>query len=259
MQSSVHVLTETPDGLVPTGRVDGLGPGESIRAVRWFGDLAVVVTFRQTDPLYTLDLSDPADPRVTGELKVTGYSAYLHPIGEDRLLGIGQEATLDGMTTGTKAETYDLSDLSAPAAVDALVWPESSSPVEWDSRQFTYLPDRETAVFGIDEYAFTVPAEQDGGAADTTRAVPAGGPGLVAASVDGDGTLSEAGRWSASSVVAAEPGADPYASWATVLGHVVAGDAVAVSTVSYGPDGTPRARLAVLGVEGLSPLGVVDL
>lgn len=262
MQSSVHVLAETPDGLAPTGRVDGLGPGESIRAVRWFGDLAVVVTFRQTDPLYTLDLSDPAAPRVTGELKVTGYSAYLHPIGDDRLLGIGQEATLEGMTTGTKAETYDLSDLAVPTAVDSLVWPESSSPVEWDSRQFSYLPDRATAVFGIEEYGPVVPLEPDGGpGTDLGRAVPVGGPGLVAASIDGTGALAEAGRWSAGTLATGRTTADPYGSygWVTVLGHVVVGDSVAVSTVEYGPDGLPRPRLAVLGVDGLSPLGVVEL
>ncbi|MCP6318797.1 beta-propeller domain-containing protein, partial [Klebsiella pneumoniae] len=63
---------------------------EDIEAVRWFGDLALVVTFRQVDPLYTVDLADPARPQVVGELKIPGFSAYLHPLGPHRLLGVGE-------------------------------------------------------------------------------------------------------------------------------------------------------------------------
>ena len=78
------------------GQVGGLGRGERIYAVRFIEDRGYVVTFRQTDPLYTLDLADPAHPRVRGELKILGYSAYLHPVGEHELLGIGQDATPEG-------------------------------------------------------------------------------------------------------------------------------------------------------------------
>jgi hypothetical protein len=262
-QSSVHVLAETPAGLEPVGRVDGLGAGETIRAVRWFGDLAVVVTFRQTDPLYTIDLSDPAAPAVTGELKVTGYSAYLHPVGGDRLLGIGQEATLEGATLGTKAETYDLSDVAAPAAVDAIVWPGSSSPVEWDSRQFTYLAARATAVFGVEGYGVVAPSGGPG--REPATAEPLSGPGLVAVAVAGDGTLSETGRWAASQGAAPESPAPPGEGsaepvpWVGVLAHVVLGDFVVVSTESYGADGRPGARLSVLSLDGLRPRGEVVL
>ena len=87
--SAVTILAEGDGTLEQVGQVTGLGKGEQIRAVRWFGDTATVVTFRQTDPLYVVDLSDPAKPTVTGELKVPGYSAYLHPIGDDVLLGVG--------------------------------------------------------------------------------------------------------------------------------------------------------------------------
>ncbi len=62
-----------------------MGRGERIFAVRYVGDVAYVVTFRQTDPFYTVDLVDPTDPRVRGELKITGYSGYLHPIAPDRV------------------------------------------------------------------------------------------------------------------------------------------------------------------------------
>ena len=91
-ESFLTTLRQRDGGLVQAGRIGGLGKGERVYAVRFVGDVGYVVTFRQIDPLYTLDLADPEQPRVLGELKIPGYSAYLHPIGEDLLLGIGQDA-----------------------------------------------------------------------------------------------------------------------------------------------------------------------
>jgi len=91
-ESSVTVLHERGSKLVRVGGVDGLGKGEEIYAVRFAGDKGYVVTFREVDPLYTLDLSQPSRPRVAGELKIRGYSAYLHPVSDDLLLGVGQDA-----------------------------------------------------------------------------------------------------------------------------------------------------------------------
>ena len=88
-ESKVTTLSERGGQLVQRGQVGGLGPGERIYAVRFIGDVGYVVTFRQTDPLYTVDLADPDRPRVVGELKIPGYSAYLHPVGDDLLLGVG--------------------------------------------------------------------------------------------------------------------------------------------------------------------------
>ena len=87
--NSVLTLREEGSDLVEDGRVDQLGVDEEIKSVRWFDDLAIVVTFRQTDPLYAIDLSDPAAPRLVGELKIPGFSEYLHPLGEQRLIGDG--------------------------------------------------------------------------------------------------------------------------------------------------------------------------
>ena len=78
------VLAEEPDGLRQVGSVSGLGGGERIYGVRWFDDLAAVVTFRQMDPLYLVDLSNPRSPALRGQLELTGYSAYLHPTGDSR-------------------------------------------------------------------------------------------------------------------------------------------------------------------------------
>ena len=82
--------------LAPVGRLDGLGPTEEIQAVRYLGDRAYVVTFRRTDPLYVIDLADPTNPTALGELKVNGFSSYLHPVGENRLLGVGTDADGSG-------------------------------------------------------------------------------------------------------------------------------------------------------------------
>ena len=110
--NAVLVLDERAGRLEETGRVGGLGRGETIQSVRWFGDLAIVVTFRQTDPLYTVDLSDPARPRVVGALKIRGFSSYLHPVGGDLLVGVGHDASATGTDLGAQAATFDLRDLA---------------------------------------------------------------------------------------------------------------------------------------------------
>ena len=93
------MLGEGNEKLVEVGRVGGLGRGERIYSVRFIGEVGYVVTFRQVDPLYTVDLAHPEKPRVIGELKVPGYSAYLHPVGPGRLLGVGQDADSQGRTS----------------------------------------------------------------------------------------------------------------------------------------------------------------
>jgi hypothetical protein len=139
-ESSVTTLELRGDELVELGRVDGLGPTETIRAVRFLGEVGYVVTFRQTDPLYTVDLRDPSAPEVTGELKIPGYSGYLHPVGEGKLVGVGQDAEEDGMTTGVQVSLFDVSDPAAPIRTDTVTVPDSESPVEWDHRSFLHWP-----------------------------------------------------------------------------------------------------------------------
>ncbi len=144
--SMVSVLTRRGKALAQVGRVDGLGKGERIYAVRFLGATAHVVTFRQTDPLYTVDLSDPAKPKVTGELKITGYSSYLHPVGDGRLLGIGQEATSTGMTTGTQVSLFDTSDQRGAKRIAQLHYEGGHSEVESDPHAFLYWPEKDLAV-----------------------------------------------------------------------------------------------------------------
>jgi uncharacterized secreted protein with C-terminal beta-propeller domain len=154
IESTVTVLEEVGGQLVTVGSVSGMGPGEQIQSVRWFGDLAIVVTFEQTDPLYTVDLSDPLAPEVLGELKIPGFSAYLHPLGDDLLLGVGQDATSTGQTTGSQVSSFDLSDLRAPGRISALdMGRHTYSPVEDDARTFTYLPQQRLALVPVSTWS----------------------------------------------------------------------------------------------------------
>jgi hypothetical protein len=136
--SAVYVLTV--DGLRPTGEVTGLGRGERIHSVRFDGGTGHLVTFRRTDPLYSLDLRDPAAPKVTGELKVTGYSSYLHPLDGGRLLGIGQEATAEGRVQGTQVSLFDVRDPAKPVLLARHRLPAGFSEAESDPHAFLYWP-----------------------------------------------------------------------------------------------------------------------
>jgi hypothetical protein len=152
-ENAVVVLAERGTDLVEVGRVDGMGIDEQIQSVRWFGDLAVLVTFRQVDPLYTVDLSDPTAPRVMGELKIPGFSSYLHPVGDGRLLGIGQDATNRGVTRGAQAALFDLTDLDRPRRTDTVgLGRGTGAAVQWDSRAFTYLPEVGTALTPVQNH-----------------------------------------------------------------------------------------------------------
>lgn len=138
-QSMVTVLRPDGNGTLETiGAVDGLGVTEQIRAVRFMGPLGYVVTFRQTDPLYVIDLTDPTKPRVAGELKIPGYSAYLHPVGDGLLLGIGQDADEWGATKGTQISLFDVRDPADPQRIDQVTFEGGSSAAEWDSRAFLW-------------------------------------------------------------------------------------------------------------------------
>jgi uncharacterized secreted protein with C-terminal beta-propeller domain len=163
-QSYVSTLKQSGGELLPLGRVGGIGRGERIQAVRVLGDAGYVVTFRQVDPLFTIDLSQPAAPRVAGELKLLGYSAYLHPLGDGLLLGVGQDATSQGSRLGTQLSLFDVSDLAHPLRLaQRAVGSSSSSEVEYDHHAFLYWPPEKLAVIPVSIY--------DGGSNPFTGAI----------------------------------------------------------------------------------------
>ena len=152
-ESFVTSLALEGDRLARIGRVGGLGRGEEIYAVRFIGELGYVVTFRQVDPLYVLDLSDPRDPRKLGELKIPGYSAYLHPVGEGLLLGVGQDATAQGQTTGVQVSLFDVSDPTAPVRIDREgLGRHTYSEVEHEHHAFTYAAEERLAVLPLSRW-----------------------------------------------------------------------------------------------------------
>ena len=151
-ESFVTVFAVGDDGLSETGQVGGLGVGERIYAVRYLGDVAAVVTFRQVDPLYLLDMADPTAPTVRGELKINGYSAYLHPLAGDVLLGVGQEATGEGLPLGAQVSMFDIADLDRPRRIDQWTLPESHSAVEFDPLAFLHWPAENVAVLPVEQH-----------------------------------------------------------------------------------------------------------
>jgi uncharacterized secreted protein with C-terminal beta-propeller domain len=147
-ETSVHVLTQDGPRLDVLGGVGGLGKGERVYAVRFLGPVGYVVTFRQMDPLYTLDLHDPAHPAVTGELKLNGYSAYLHPISNGRLLGVGQDATSAGHPLGTQVSLFDVTGKD-PRRLTAFRLPDSTTEAQYDPHAFLYWPQSGLTVLPV--------------------------------------------------------------------------------------------------------------
>jgi hypothetical protein len=155
-ESMITVVREDGQVLAPVGRIGDLGRGERIYAVRYMGAIGYVVTFRQTDPLYAIDLSDPARPVALGELKIPGFSAYLHPVADGVLMGVGQDADDQGRALGVQASLFDVSDPRAPARVAQ--WAEgqpSHSPVEHDHRAFLHWAPSGIAVVPVESWGQT--------------------------------------------------------------------------------------------------------
>jgi hypothetical protein len=155
--SSVRILHRDGTKLVESGAVTGLGKGERIFAVRFVGSLGYVVTFRQTDPLFVIDLHDVTNPVQVGELKIPGYSAYLHPIDDGLLLGIGQAASDNGMTQGTKISLYDVRDPANPTQLATLGLGTGYSQAEYDAHAFLWWPETRQVVVPIMDYNMNAP------------------------------------------------------------------------------------------------------
>ena len=161
-ENNLYVLDED---MVIVGMVEGLAKGETIKSVRFMGDTGYVVTFEQTDPLFVIDLKDPENPEVLGELKIPGFSNYLHPVTENYLLGIGVNGDEDGAGDGMKVSLFDVSDKKNPKEVSKFeVLPQENTDnlwsylesvafydhkaVCWDSKNLTmYIPYRMTTEY----------------------------------------------------------------------------------------------------------------
>ena len=138
-----------------TGSLENLAAGETIYSARFVGERCYVVTFRNIDPLFVIDLSNPTNPRVLGELKITGYSSYLHPYDETHIIGIGKETVAEredfAWYQGVKISLFDVSDVSNPVEIGKYEIGDrgTDSPVLWDHKAFLFDKSRNLLVIPI--------------------------------------------------------------------------------------------------------------
>jgi uncharacterized secreted protein with C-terminal beta-propeller domain len=153
-QNNVYVLNMA---LNITGSLAGLAPGETIHSARFMGERGYLVTFKNTDPLFVIDLKDPMNPQVLGELKITGYSNYLHPYDENHIIGIGKE-TVEAEEEdfawyqGIKIALFDVSDVNHPVEIgDPYVIGDrgTDSPVLYDHKAFLFDKSRNLLVIPV--------------------------------------------------------------------------------------------------------------
>ncbi len=138
----VTTLQESDGGFQVLDTLEGLGEGEEIYATRFVRDMGYVVTFMQVDPLFTIDLADPWDIRLGGELEVTGWSDYLHPMDDDHLLSVGMdESGGDGWRLAVSL--FDVSDISDPKLADRELLDAWGSESQYESHAFTYFADED--------------------------------------------------------------------------------------------------------------------
>ena len=135
--SVVTTFEERVGRLVQVGRLGNLGKGERLYAVRFMDDVGFVVTFREVDPLHVVDLSKPERPRLRGELRIPGFSTYLHPVGDDLLFGVGRDSARNG--NRFQASLFDVSNLGRPRRLARLVL-GGYSQTEYDHHAFLYWP-----------------------------------------------------------------------------------------------------------------------
>ena len=137
-----------------TGSLTDLAPGETIYSARFMGERGYLVTFKQVDPLFVIDLSDPRYPKELGYLKVTGYSDYLHPYDENHLIGIGKETTDAGEFAwyqGVKISLFDVSDVNNPREISKyeIGHRGTESPISWDHKAFLFDKSRNLMVIPV--------------------------------------------------------------------------------------------------------------
>ena len=148
VHSTVSMLSEQGAALVELGRIDHLAPTEDIRSARFRGDVGFVVTFKKTDPLFVLDLADPSAPTVEGELKIPGYSTYMHLMDDDNLLTMGYDADDQGSFAwyqGIQLQVIGVSDLANPALLhkEVIGTRGSTSEAATNHLAFTYFKARD--------------------------------------------------------------------------------------------------------------------
>lgn len=156
MDDSKTALYVFDSDLKIAGKTENVAEGEQVKSVRFDGDIAYFVTFRQTDPLFTVDLSDPYSPEILSELKIPGFSEYLHVFGDGLLFGFGREAdTATGISEGLKLTMFDTSDKTNVTEIATRIFTDSDaySNAEYDHKAI--FVDEEKGIVGIPYWIYT--------------------------------------------------------------------------------------------------------
>jgi uncharacterized secreted protein with C-terminal beta-propeller domain len=149
-QNNIYVLNMN---LETVGGLEGLAPDEDIYATRFLGDICYLVTFRQIDPFFVIDLSNPTNPTLLGELKIPGYSTYLHPYDDNHIIGIGMEGRK------VKISLFDVTDMSNPVELSKHIvetddngWRSSSSEALYEHKAFLFDKEKNLLVIPVGNY-----------------------------------------------------------------------------------------------------------
>jgi len=155
----VSVLQPQNGALVTVGALHGLGEGEKIYSVRFMGGLGYVVTYNQTDPLYVIDLSNPEQPALAGQVSLSGYSSLLQPLTSGLLLGVGQGVDQQLRTQGLQVEVFDVADPAQPALVSRQeLGSGAGSAAEYDPHALLWWPQSNLLVMPVNDYSGTGPS-----------------------------------------------------------------------------------------------------
>ena len=164
--NQVYVLAEEADSLSIVGRAENLAPGEQIYSARFSGPRGYLVTFEQIDPLFTIDLSNPTDPRVVGKLKVPGFSTFIIEMDENHLLTIGRDAPMDGgfvIPQGVQLSIFDISNFADPQLkfTELIGAPDAWSEALYNPKALTYFAAGEMLTLPVEiyNYGFWLPED----------------------------------------------------------------------------------------------------
>ncbi len=158
--NNVYILDSA---LKLAGKIEGLASRETIKSVRFLGNKAYLVTFRTVDPLFVLDLTDPKNPSVKGELKIPGYSEYLHPVSDTIVIGFGKDAFEENNMAfylGMKVSVFDVSDVSNPKEISTMLIGDRGTNSEVSFNHKALLYSKENNIIGFPITIYSVPESQ---------------------------------------------------------------------------------------------------
>jgi len=158
LDNNIYVLGESGTSLEVVGKIENIAPGEEIYSARFLGDRGFLVTFRRVDPLFAIDLSDPTNPEIVGELKVPGYSDHIQMLDENHLLTIGKDAEDAGTFAwiqGVQLSIFDVTNMTKPTLLhkEVIGGRGTNSEANYNPKAFNYFASRGLLAFPIDYYS----------------------------------------------------------------------------------------------------------